>query len=148
VVVPAWYAMVPDKAHMEAFHPPAANMWRAMAELLANGLDTLPMTARVAIGIGAIIGISLPLLASFFPKAAPYLPSAMGLGLAWVVPFQNSFSFAIGAVLAWVWVKAHKSTADRYTYPIAAGLIAGESIVAALFAMAATAVQLHSRLGH
>lgn len=141
-VVPAWYLMVPNKAVLESFNPPAANMWRAMAELLAQGLHTLPETARMAIIVGGLIGIALPLLSAFFPKAAPYMPSAMGLGLAWVVPFQNSLSFAIGAVLGWVWLKLHKQTADAYTYPIAAGLIAGESIVLALIAMAATAATL------
>jgi hypothetical protein len=41
--------------------------------------------------------------------------------LAWVVPFQTSLSFAIGAVLAWGWTRLHKRTADVYVYPIAAG---------------------------
>src|SRR5262245_12184005 len=37
-VVPAWYAMVPDKPALEAFNPPATNMWKAVADLLTQGI--------------------------------------------------------------------------------------------------------------
>jgi OPT family oligopeptide transporter len=144
-IVPAWYLMVPDKAALEAFHPPATNMWRAVAEALTQGLHTVPVTAQYAIVIGGLVGIALPLIATAFPKAAPFLPSAMGLGLAWVVPFQNSLSFAIGALIAWAWARAYKRHSEVYTFPIASGLVAGESIVLAMIAILATAVQL---LGH
>ncbi len=143
-IVPAWYLMVPDKAALEAFNPPATNMWRAVAVALTEGLHTVPLTAQYAIVIGGLLGIALPLVATVFPKAAPFLPSAMGLGLAWVVPFQNSLSFALGALVAWAWARVHRRSADVYTYPIASGFIAGESIVLALIAILATVVQLAS----
>ncbi len=142
VIVPAWYLMVPTAERLHSFNPPAVYMWKAMADALTEGLRSLPITAHWAILIGAVLGIILPVLSARLPKAAPYLPSAMGLGLAWVVPFQNSLSFAIGAAIAWIWAKMHKKSAETYTFPVAAGLIAGESIVLALIAIAATAVQL------
>ena len=134
--------MVPTAERLHSFNPPAVYMWKAMADALTQGLHTIPITAQWAILIGAVLGIILPVLAAKLPKAAPYLPSAMGLGLAWVVPFQNSLSFAIGAVIAWVWARMHKKSAETYTFPVAAGLIAGESIVLAFIAIAATATQL------
>ncbi len=70
------------------------------------------------------------------------MPSAMGLGLAWVMPFANSLSFAIGAVLAGIWSRLHKKASDLYYVPVASGLIAGESLVAALIAIACTVVGL------
>ena len=72
-------------------------------------------TAVWAIVIGALLGVALPVAGRLFPKAAPYLPSAMGLGLAWVMPFQNSLSFAIGAVLVAVWNRLQQEGADLYT---------------------------------
>ena len=142
-VVPAWFLMVPTKAKLEAFNPPATNMWRAVAQLLAGGgLDQLPPSAKVAIVAGAFIGIILPLLAWLLPRAAPYLPSAMGLGLAWIMTYSNCQSFAIGAVIIWLWHKAGARTCDAYGVPLASGLIAGESIIKALIAMAATAAGL------
>ena len=139
-VVPAWYLMVPNKAALEAFNPPATNMWKATADLLTQGVSHLPHTALIAIIIGALIGSALPLIEKLWPKTQPYLPSAMGVGLAWVVPFQNALSFLIGAVIVTVWQKWHRKNSDTYAIPIASGLVAGESLIAAFIAIACTLV--------
>ena len=139
-VVPAWYLMVPDKKALEAFNPPATNMWRAVADLLTLGVNHLPSTALTAIVIGAIVGMILPVVEFLWPKTKPWLPSAMGLGLAWVVPFQNAFSFLIGAVIVSLWQKWNRKNSDTYAIPIASGLVAGESLVAAFIAIACTLV--------
>ena len=139
-VVPAWYLMVPDKKALEAFNPPATNMWKAVADLLTQGVHMLPQTALWAIVIGAFVGVALPLVEKLFPKVHPYLPSAMGLGLAWVVPFQNCLSFAIGAVIVFVWEKLNRKNSDSFAIPIASGLVAGESLIAAFIAIACTLV--------
>src|SRR5206468_1841784 len=114
---PGWYMMVPNKETLEKFNPPATNMWLAVARALTQGLETIPPSARLAIAIGAFIGIALPTIAAVFPKSAKYLPSAMGLGLAWVVTFTNSLAFAIGAVIAWLWGLINKRTADTFVAP-------------------------------
>jgi uncharacterized oligopeptide transporter (OPT) family protein len=139
-VVPAWYLMVPNKKALEAFNPPATNMWRAVADLLTQGVNQLPRTALYAIVIGALVGAMLPVLEKLRPRAKPYLPSAMGLGLAWVVPFQNSFSFLIGGVIVSVWQKWNRKNSDAFAIPIASGLVAGESLVAAFIAITCTLV--------
>jgi hypothetical protein len=137
-VVPAWYLMVPDRKALEAFNPPAANMWKAVADLLTQGIQMLPVTARWAIVIGALLGVALPVLERVFPKAARFIPSAMGLGLAWVIVFQNALAFAIGAVIAELWVRINRKTGEMFTVPIASGFVAGESLIAALIAIACT----------
>jgi len=139
-IIPAWYLMVPDKKHLEAFNPPATNMWKAVADLLTQGFDKLPMSARYLILIGAFVGVLLPVLAHLAPKSRPWLPSAMGLGLSWVIPFQNSLAFAIGAILVFSWEKLRKKNAEMYNVPIASGLIAGESLIAALMAILCTII--------
>lgn len=141
-IVPAWYAMVPSKEKLEAFNPPSTYMWKAVADLLTQGIHMLPVTAIWAIVIGAILGVALPLAGTLWPKAQPFMPSAMGLGLSWVMVFSNSLSFAIGAVLVAAWNKLHKKTADLYYVPVASGFIAGESLIAALIAIACTVVGL------
>ena len=141
-IVPAWYAMVPNKQALEAFNPPATYMWKAVADLLTQGLQMLPTTAIWAIVIGALVGVILPVAGRLFPKAEPYLPSAMGLGLSWVMVFQNSLSFAIGAVLVAVWKRLSQKGSELYYVPVASGLIAGESLVAAIMAIACTIVGL------
>ena len=106
-VVPAWYLMAPDKETLEArFAMPAANMWRAVAELLtkgSNALNELPTFAKEAIVVGALIGVLLPLLAKLLPKSEKALPSAMGLGLG--VTEQNASGKAAVEIRAlWRWI--------------------------------------------
>lgn len=140
IIVPAWYLMFPTKESLEKYSPPAANMWRAFAEALTKGLHSVPNTALVAILVGGAIGIILPLVSQFFPKSRKFLPSAMGLGLAWVVPFQNALSFAIGAVIAAIWSKFNSKQCEKYNVPIASGLVAGEALMAAVVAIGATLI--------
>lgn len=139
-VVPAWYLMVPTKEALEAYNPPATNMWYAVAKLLTQGAHTLPASAVWAIVIGSLVGVTLPLIEKLWPKSQPWMPSAMGIGLAWVMPFQNAFSFIIGAVIVAVWRKLAQKNSDTYTIPVASGLVAGESLMAAFLAIACTLV--------
>jgi uncharacterized oligopeptide transporter (OPT) family protein len=141
-VIPAWYLLVPDQAALMAFNPPATNMWFAVAQALANGPKVIPTSALYAIAIGALVGIALPLLEKAFPNAKKFLPSAMGLGLAFVVTFQNSLSFFLGALIAHRWAARNQKSADEYVVPVASGVIAGESLAAAGFAVGVAILDL------
>lgn len=146
-VIPAWYLLVPDQAALQAFNPPATNMWYAVAQALSVGVKVIPTSARYAIVIGAFIGVALPLIERAWPKARGFLPSSMGLGLAFVVSFQNSLSFFIGALIASRWEARDRKSADAYVVPVASGLIAGESLAAAGFAVAVALLDiLHDKL--
>jgi uncharacterized oligopeptide transporter (OPT) family protein len=141
-IVPAWYLMIPNVEALEKYPLPATRTWEAVARVLSQGLEALPVSARWAALIGALIGVALPVLERLFPKARRFMPSAMGLGLGWIVFFSNALSFAIGAVLAWIWTLVDRRTHDTFNIPIASGLVAGESMLKALLAMAATALGL------
>jgi len=141
-IVPAWYLMIPDAAALEKYPLPATQIWVAVARVLSTGIASLPPSASVAILIGALIGVGLPLLEKVFPQTRPYLPSATGLGLGWLVFFSNALSFAIGAVIAWLWGVVHERSQETFNVPIASGLIAGESLIKALLAMLVTAIGL------
>jgi ABC-type iron transport system FetAB permease component len=62
-------------------------------------------------------------------KYRPYYPSAMGLGLAFVIPFWNTFSMFIGALIVWALTKRAPKWSEDYVIPIASGVIAGESLM-------------------
>lgn len=142
-VVPAWYLMIPTREVLESYNPPSSNMWRAVAEALSKGIDYIPPMARQALVIGAMLGIVLALIEAYAPKKIkPYLPSAMGLGLSWVVPFANCLSFFIGALIALIWSRMNKKTADLFVIPIASGAVAGESLICAILAMITAAQAL------
>ena len=147
-IVPAWYLMVPNKEALEKFSAPATRQWEAVAKVLTKGIDQLPDSAKIAILIGAFIGIVLPIIERYTPaKYRQWLPSAMGLGLSWVIPFSNAIGFAIGAVIGLIWEKADKKSSDEYSISLASGLIAGESLIKAIIAMTATAVGLLAAKG-
>lgn len=141
VVVPAFYKLVPNPAILgsDRFPAPSAQVWRGVAEVLARGVHSLHPTARWAMLVGGLIGLALPLLELTFPKHKKYLPSAMGLGLALVIPAFNSVSMFIGAVLAALWMKRSEAKAEAYTIPIASGIIAGESLLGVAVALLAAA---------
>jgi OPT family oligopeptide transporter len=142
-VIAAWYMLVPDQAHLEAFNSPATGMWAAVARALSGGVETIPETARMSIIVGVIVGTALSLAESMAPKnLRPWVPSSMGLGLAFVVPFQNSFSFFLGAVIATLWQRFEPKSAERYIIPIASGVVAGESLLSAGNAMWSAASDL------
>jgi uncharacterized oligopeptide transporter (OPT) family protein len=136
-VVPAWYLMVPDKAALERFALPATLQWKAMAMALTEGLASVPLTAQWAVVWAGLFGVLLQTISSLYPRHAKYMPSSIGLGLGLVMPFVNPLSFAIGGVLAWLWPVIHKRTGQMFVTPIAAGLIAGESMVLAILAILA-----------
>jgi OPT family oligopeptide transporter len=140
-IVPIWYLMVPDKATLEKLPAPATQTWAKVAEVLTKGIDQLPASAQMAILIGAAIGVLLPCIERFVvpAKYRKFMPSATGLGLSMMLPFYNSLAFTLGAVIALIWSKVHKRTAELYTVALASGLVAGESLIAAFIAMLATA---------
>lgn len=142
-IVPAWYALAPSVEKLSSQFPmPAASAWKAMADLLANGVGELPTSALWAVLIGGLIGIALPLIETFLPKAARFMPSAMGLGLGFVVDFSNSLGFTLGAVIAWLWAKRSADHAGAFKVPLASGLVAGESLFAAILAILCAAAGL------
>lgn len=144
-IVPAWYLMVPNKERLEAFEPPSVNIWKAVATALSQGIDTVPVTARWGMLIAGILGIVLAIIDRYASKKwKPYVPSAMGLGLSWVMPFSNAFAFFLGALVATIWRRVSKANAELYVVPVASGAVAGESLVCALLAI----IQALSALAH
>lgn len=138
MVVPAFYLLVPKATDLggDKWPAPAAQVWKSVAELLAQGVNALHPTARMGLLIGVIVGLVLPLLEMSAPKKLkPFIPSATGIGLAFVISFYNSLSMFIGAVLAWFYTKVNPQGAERYIVAVASGIIAGESLMGILIAL-------------
>ncbi|MFO0830605.1 MAG: OPT family oligopeptide transporter [Phycisphaerales bacterium] len=141
-IIPVWYLMVPNKAVLESYPAPGTQSWFRIAQVLTQGLSSLAPSAKVALVVGGTLGVILPFVEKFLVPAKwkPFWPSTMGLGLSWVVGFNNSLAFALGSVITWVWGRfISKKTCDVFNVPVASGLVAGESLIKALIAMLATA---------
>jgi uncharacterized oligopeptide transporter (OPT) family protein len=137
VVVPAFYILVPTAASLgtDQWPAPSAQVWAAVARLLSNGIHSLHPTAKLGLVVGGIVGLIIPLLELALPKHRKYIPSAMGLGLAMVIPFWNSLSMFIGGTITLILEKTVKPLADKYIIPASSGVIAGESIIGILIAL-------------
>ena len=65
----------------EQWPAPAVATWKAVAQTLTHGLDSLSPSIRWAIGIASLFGVLLGILDSTLPThRARYLPSAAALG--------------------------------------------------------------------
>jgi OPT family oligopeptide transporter len=137
VAVPGFYLLVPQASMLggEKFPAPAAQVWKAVAELLAKGIEALHPTALWSMVIGGVVGILITILEKKYPNHKHLIPSPTGMGLAFVIPAWNSISMCLGAVIGDAIAKARKEEPDNTVIPVASGLIAGESLVGVAIAV-------------
>jgi uncharacterized oligopeptide transporter (OPT) family protein len=140
--VAGFYILVPDATFLTGvgeqapkFPAPAAQAWKAVAELFQTGLENMHPMHQRAILWGLIVGAALVLLEQFLPRWRKWVPSATGLGLGMILPFQYPLSMFIGALIAYLWTRADKKHSDDYLIPVSAGVIAGVSIMGVIVAV-------------
>ncbi len=134
--------LVPDATKLGGteFPAPAAVAWKAIADVFKGGLENMHAAHVHMIYWGLALGAIMVLMEAAAEKAGQkkmkqYLPSATGIGLGLILPFQYPLSMLIGAVAAYVWTKSSKKSAETYVIPIAAGIIAGVSIMGVISAL-------------
>lgn len=111
----------------EQLPAPAAFAWKAMAELLTKGLGALPPHAEVAVAAGAAFGVLLPILRRV-PALAPYLPSGLAFGIAFIVQAFYSLVIFFGSLVLVAWQRTSPANAKKLSFAVASGLIAGEGL--------------------
>ena len=115
---------------------PISVKWAGFAELLTKGLKALPPGCLIGLAIGCAVGIILTLLAERWEKFVPS-PSAMGIGM--LITPSVIITFVLGGVAELIWTKVSPQTEKDFRIPLASGLIAGEAILAVVFAILAAA---------
>lgn len=124
--------LIPDPQTMlitAEWPAPAVATWKAVAEALTEGLDSIGTDVRWAIGAGALAGVLLGTLEGLLPVwRLRWLPSSAALGLAFIIPASISLMMTFGALLAWLFAARWGSLAERFVIVAAAGLVAGESM--------------------
>jgi putative OPT family oligopeptide transporter len=124
--------LIPDPQTMlitAEWPAPAVATWKAVAEALTEGLDSIGTDVRWAIGAGALVGVLLGTLEGLLPVSRlRWLPSSAALGLAFIIPASISLMMTFGALLAWLFSARWGSLAERFVIVAAAGLVAGESM--------------------
>lgn len=107
---------------------PAAFAWKAMAELLIKGPGALPEHAGVAVILATLLGLSLACLRTIDSIKA-WVPSGLAMGIAFIIPAFYSLVMFYGLLAWWVWKRTFPISADKFTYAVASGLIAGEGLM-------------------
>jgi uncharacterized oligopeptide transporter (OPT) family protein len=132
----AYLILIPDPQSMlltEEWPAPAVATWKAVAEVLAEGFHTIPDGCMAAMVVAGICGVALAILEKRVPTdKRHWVPSAPSLGLAFIIPASISISLFLGAMIG---VVAGMISADwkrKYLIVIAAGLVAGESLMGVL----------------
>jgi OPT family oligopeptide transporter len=141
-MVGGFFLLVPDASTLNgvgeaapAYPAPAAQSWKAVAELFKYGFENMHPAHRMLLLWGSLIGVVLVLAENYLPKYKKFLPSATGLGLGLILPFQYPFAMMIGALIGWAWTKKNEKQAETYLVPVSAGLIAGISIMGVIAAI-------------
>lgn len=139
--VTAFYVLVPDATALlgdgdraPAFPAPAAQAWKAVAEVFRNGIESMHPMHQSAIGVGLTVGAVAVLLEKVFPRFRAWLPSPTGLGLGFILPFQYPFSMFLGAGIAAFASHRLPPSLRELVVPVASGIIAGVSVVGVLVA--------------
>ena len=63
------------------------------------------------------------------PERQHLIPSPAGLGLAWTFHWYYGVLFFLGGVLAWWVERRYPRWSEEFTFPVASGWIAGESLM-------------------
>ena len=133
VVVPVYLVIV--RAYQlgsEAMPATTAISWKATAEAMQGGLSALPHYGMLAGGIGIALGIGLTLLAR--TRVGRFIPSPTAIGMAVLMPASLTVTIFLGACAAALVGKRWPQANDTAISSLAAGGIAGESIMGVIVA--------------
>jgi len=148
VVVPVYYLMFRGNVSLftsDLLPMPAAQVWRAVAELLAKGFSSIHPSARWAMLAGGVLGIAFEWANLRLKGKFPV--SGVGVGLATVVTFPDVLSMGVGSLLFWLFerrlkqpgTKGHKVLVENRE-TLCAGIIAGGAIIGIILILMETAV--------
>lgn len=134
VVVPAYLLL--SRAYglgSDLLPAPTASAWKALVELLRGGSAAFPPYANIAAAFGAAAGIALVLLER--TRLRSWLPSPVAMGVGFLAPASYAVTIFAGSLVL-AWAGAHRpAESEVYGAPVAAGAIAGESLIGVLTAV-------------
>lgn len=146
VAVPVFYMLFNGDLSVlstEKFPMPGATVYKAVAEVLANGLGALHPTAQIAVIIGGILGVIFEYMNKKTMGRFPIIPIAFGI--AFIIPFHISLEFFIGSGIFWLMSRKPKEKrTERFQSllenkeTLGAGIVAGGSIIGIALLIAET----------
>ena len=118
----------------DQFAFPAAVQWKGVADLIAHGIHSLPVSALIAMTVAAICAVAIELARIATKGRFPL--SAVSIGLGVVLPPDASLAMWLGALVFW-WMgrRQRETNSSGYRFwvegcePICAGLISGAALI-------------------
>jgi len=106
---------------------PSGVQWKAMGEIVAQGLGALPPGALPAVATAAAAGGLLALVGG--TAVGRYLPAAVAMGIGVLVPFDYSLAIVCGAAVVSAGARLQAEPSSRSGAVVGGGLIAGDAII-------------------
>jgi uncharacterized oligopeptide transporter (OPT) family protein len=136
MAVPVFYLMFHRDISLftsEKLPMPSAQVWRSVAEVLTRGFGSLHPTARIAMAVGAALGILIEIAGQRTKGRFPL--SGVAFGLGFILRFSDALLMGLGALIFWMASRTSRDQKsafhrvvvdDRET--LCAGVIAGGSL--------------------
>lgn len=137
------YGIVGEHAQLLS---PTSQRWVGFAKIVTQDLSGATLSAAAAarwawmkssFGGGIVVGTVLTLLEQR-KSWHKVVPSPTGMGIAMLIPFNAVTMIFLGAVADRVWKLMNPENHERYSIPVASGLIAGEALVAVIIPLLVT----------
>lgn len=118
----------------EEFPMPSAIQWKGVADLITNGLSSLPTSAVISMAIAAVAAFVFEVLR--IRTKGRFAISAVSVGLGVILPPEYCFTMWVGALFFW-WKGCSKPAPGTVAHtrwvegvePICAGLISGAALM-------------------
>ncbi|HEX4403298.1 MAG TPA: OPT family oligopeptide transporter [Polyangia bacterium] len=136
IAVPVFYSLFHGDVSLftsERLPMPSAQVWRSVAEVLSHGFGSLHPTARIAMAVGALLGVLIEVASQ---RTAGRFPlSGVAFGLGFILRFSDSLAMGLGALI--FWLAARRSHDEKSAFhrvfvrdqeTLCAGIIAGGSL--------------------
>jgi OPT family oligopeptide transporter len=118
----------------EQFPMPAALQWKGVADLITNGLSSLPTSAIISMAVAALAALTFEILRMRTKGRFPI--SAVSVGLGVILPPEYCLTMWVGALIFWRKGRKHATPGTaKHTFwvegcePICAGLISGAALI-------------------
>jgi uncharacterized oligopeptide transporter (OPT) family protein len=137
------YGIIGDHAQLTS---PTSQRWVGFAKVMTqqlSGPGAGPAAAltlawmKQSFVVGAAIGVVLTLLEQV-KRLRPVVPSPTGMGIAMLIPISAVTTMFLGALGDWIWSRMNPASHERYSIPLASGVIAGEALVAVIIPLLVT----------
>ncbi len=136
MAVPVFYSLFHGDISLltsERLPLPSAQVWRSVAEVLSRGFASLHPTARIAMAVGAALGVLIELVGQRTKGRFPL--SGVAFGLGFILRFNDSLAMGLGALIFWLAARRSRDERSfvhrvfvRDQETLCAGVIAGGSL--------------------